>query len=60
MYFDGGAQQRLGIGGFLIWILEQDLVVVQVLYYGGEYPTNNAVELAMLEHAVHWLLELGW
>ena len=38
---------------------ERDLVVVQVVYYGEEYPTNNVVEV-ILEHAVHRLFDLGW
>ena len=59
VYFDECAQQCLGTGGFLIWMSERDLVVVQVLYYGGEYPTNNVVEV-ILEHAVHRLFDLGW
>ena len=59
MYFAEGAQQQLGTGGFLIWMPERDIVVVQALYYEGEYPTKNVAELATLEHAVSGLLELG-
>ena len=59
MYFYEVAQQCLVTGGFLTWMSERDLVVVEVLFYGGQYPTNNVVEV-ILEYAVHRLFDLGW
>ena len=47
--FDGGAAQRLGVGGVLVWGPSGELWGAKAMWYGGAAATNNEAEVAALE-----------
>lgn len=53
--FDGGAAQRQGTGGFLIWGLQGELVHAQAIWYGDSVATNNVAECSAMRDALCWL-----
>lgn len=56
-FFDGGAAQKLGTGGFVVYNGEGKCVTAQARFYGDELPTNNKAEAKALEELMGWLAE---
>lgn len=43
-HFDGGAARGVGVGGFIVWGANGDVLGAFSMYFGEDAPTNNAAE----------------
>ena len=56
-FFDGGAAQKLGTGGFIVFDAGGKCLRAQASYYGEELATNNRAEAKALEELMTWLVD---
>ena len=56
-FFDGGCQQGVGSGGFVIYDEQGKQLGGKALYFGPEASTNNLAEIKALKSLVSWLAE---
>lgn len=54
-FFDGGAAQKLGTGGFIVFGMSGECLVARALFYGEEITTNNKAEARALLDLMKWL-----
>ena len=54
-FFDGGAANKIGTGGFVVFDCSGECLVAQAKYYGEELGTNNRAEVYALKDMMEWL-----
>jgi ribonuclease HI len=54
-FFDGGAAEKLGTGGFVVFDQTGKCATAWALFYGEELGTNNRAEARALQDLMAWL-----
>ena len=53
-FFDGGAANKIGTGGFVVFDRSGECLVAQAKYYGEELGTNNRAEVYALKDMMEY------